>query len=579
MKFFQYISVYFSLFLCTTIVAQQEKTNYHRDSLAVDNLLSKIEEYHSKNMDSLLKDGRRALEISERINTIDQQYKLHRILGIMLAERGSKENYAKAILHFKRALKLSSKKGNQDQVISMTNNLSGVHFYQGDYSKALKYNIQVIEAAKKIKKDTVRHTMLGASFNVSAMIYKKILMPDSSMINYKRSASHYKLSDPIGYSTALNNLGALHSNQGNYEESFVCYKKALEGTRKNNSKLKEAIITLNLGELSVNLENYPEAIKYFKSTLKLSTENGYKKNQLLSYVGLTETYYFLKKKDSALLYLNRAFSLCDSLKSIDVKERLLFIKANRLQEAGDYKEASNYFKLHKELKDSLDKSNTIAKTTGVLINNQQKITEKKVDGLLNIVSKQYRWIYVFMASILILGILAYVIFKRYRSRLKTSKIDKKMLEASLQSEKDNNAYINRKLVAATANLALKTDLLSKVNDLLGQIKNQPSQNLTKEINETQTQIKIQKNMDTMWKEFFIHFEEVHPEFLKDLKSRYNITQHDLKICAFLKMNLSNKEICQLMNINPTTVRVNIHRIKKKLNIPKETSVVEFFSVN
>ncbi len=177
------------------------------------------------------------------------------------------------------------------------------------------------------------------------------------------------------------------------------------------------------------------------------------------------------------------------------------------------------------------------------------------------------------------GILAYVIFKRYRSRLKTSKIDKNILEASLQSEKDNNAYINRKLVAATANLALKTDLLSQINELLGQIKDQPAQNLTKEINETQTQIKIQKNMDTMWKEFFTHFEEVHPEFLKSLKSKYDITQHDLKICAFLKMNLSNKEICQLMNINPTTVRVNIHRIKKKLNIPKETSVVEFFSVN
>ncbi len=573
---FLYIILIFNL---VTVSGQEDIATYKKDSILVDNLLSKIEDYHTKNIDSILKYGKSALEISERINTVDQQYKLHRILGITLAERGSKENYDKAILHFKRALELSSKKGDQDQVVSMTNNLSGVHFYQGDFSKALKYNIQVIEAARKIKKDTVRHIMLGASFNLSAMIYKKILMLDSSMVNYKRSASHYKLSDPIGYSTALNNLGALHLNQGNYEESFVYYKEALEGAKKNNSKLKEAIVILNLGELLIKLENYPEALKYFKNALKLSAENGYKRNQLLSYVGLTETYYFLKKRDSASLYLNRAFLLCDSLKSIDVKQRLLFIKGNRLQEVGDYESASSYFKLHKELKDSLDNNNTIAKTTGVLINNQQKVSEKKVEGLLSLVSKQYRWIYIFIISILLLGILTYFIFKGYRSRLKTSGIDKKILEASLQSEKDNNAYINRKLVAATANLALKTDLLSQVHELLGQIKNQPSQNLTKEINETQTQIKIQKNMDTMWKEFFTHFEEVHPEFLKSLKSKYDITQHDLKICAFLKMNLSNKEICQLMNINPTTVRVNIHRIKKKLNIPKETSVVEFFSVN
>ncbi len=381
MKYLQFLYIIFIVFNLFTLSAQRDIATYKKDSILVDDLLSKIKEYETKNTASLLEDARRALEISERISTIGQQYILYRILGNTLIKRGSKEDLAKATLHFEKALALSSKKGDQDQIILMTNNLSGAHFFQGNFSKALKYNIQVIEAARKMKKDTVKmHKTLGSSYNMSGMIYYKIFMFDSSMVNYKRSASHYEIVNSPRYYNALNNLGILHKDQENHEESFVYFKKTLEGTKKYDFRPTQTAANLNLGDLSIILENYLEALKYYKNALKLSTKYGYDKRQLLSYEGLTKAYYLLKQKDSASLYLDRAFLLCDSLKLVDVKERLLFIKANRLQEAGDYKEASNYFKLHKELKDSLNKNNTIAKTTGVLIDNQQKVSKKKVDG-------------------------------------------------------------------------------------------------------------------------------------------------------------------------------------------------------
>ena len=78
-----------------------------------------------------------------------------------------------------------------------------------------------------------------------------------------------------------------------------------------------------------------------------------------------------------------------------------------------------------------------------------------------------------------------------------------------------------------------------------------------------------------WALFERNFNQVHEEFFKKLAQINNkLTPKDLKLCAYIKMNLSNKEIAPLMNITVRGVETHRFRLKKKLDL-KEKNIFEF----
>ncbi len=576
MKFFQYLLISITLFICAIITAQENVYNI-KDSIYIRRLITEAGKYNSRNIDSAERDARNALLLSQKIGNINLEIHSRSALAIILAQKKGKENLEEARYHFTANLPLSRSIGDSTASFSFVNNMSNVYVSMKNYPKALKYALQSVVLSKQLKKD--KEAKLGISYNTLGKIYWDANLRDSALFSYKKAKYHFKkIQSPYEYYID-GTIGEVYLLQENYDEGYVYLKYAYDKLKEADNNFEFTRISNLLGTLLLKMEDANRAKQYYEEALKIGNKKDYKNLQIKSFFGLAKVFYVEKKMDSAGFYIDKALKHIKALELIEDKVEILELKADILSGKGKAKEALGYYNLSKNLNDSLAELKNIPETTNILVQHQNKTNEEKVSTMQRILAKKNKWIIVITVLLLFLGGLSYFFIKKYRKRLDVSHKNKEVLEISLQSEKDNNAYINRKLVAATANLALKTDLLSQIHELLGQIKNQPAQNLTKEINETQTQIKIQKNMDTMWKEFFTHFEEVHPEFLKDLKSRYAITQHDLKICAFLKMNLSNKEICQLMNINPTTVRVNIHRIKKKLKIPKESSVVEFFSVN
>ena len=73
-----------------------------------------------------------------------------------------------------------------------------------------------------------------------------------------------------------------------------------------------------------------------------------------------------------------------------------------------------------------------------------------------------------------------------------------------------------------------------------------------------------------WKRFEVNFKELHEDFFERLLKEFpKLTPKDLKLCAYLKMNLSSKEIAPLMGISLRGVEIHRYRLRKKLQI--ETS--------
>jgi len=89
---------------------------------------------------------------------------------------------------------------------------------------------------------------------------------------------------------------------------------------------------------------------------------------------------------------------------------------------------------------------------------------------------------------------------------------------------------------------------------------------------------VERNLSSEddWKIFESHFDEAHQDFFKRLIEAYpELTPSDLKLCAYLRLNLSSKEIAPLLNITVRGVEIRRYRLRKRLKLPKEENLVEF----
>jgi DNA-binding CsgD family transcriptional regulator len=121
------------------------------------------------------------------------------------------------------------------------------------------------------------------------------------------------------------------------------------------------------------------------------------------------------------------------------------------------------------------------------------------------------------------------------------------------------------------------EFLTKVREELLRLQKQGKDTVeVSEIKKIQRMLTEEDKLNEQWEQFSIHFDRVHAGFLSLLKDRYTtINQQELKLCAYLIMNLSSKEIAQLMAISVRGVEVSRYRLRKKLQIPTEMNLFEF----
>ncbi len=79
--------------------------------------------------------------------------------------------------------------------------------------------------------------------------------------------------------------------------------------------------------------------------------------------------------------------------------------------------------------------------------------------------------------------------------------------------------------------------------------------------------------------FRLHFENIHPDFFTKLleESNHQLSQLDLKHCAYIKMNFDTRAMANLLNVEPKSIRMARYRIKQKLTLDKTTDLIDFIN--
>ncbi|MBL7808987.1 MAG: hypothetical protein JNN28_14305 [Saprospiraceae bacterium] len=159
-----------------------------------------------------------------------------------------------------------------------------------------------------------------------------------------------------------------------------------------------------------------------------------------------------------------------------------------------------------------------------------------------------------------------------RSQAAVSDILQEKLEAEI-------AFKNQELATATMHLVQKGELLQTIQENLHQIQEKSTNPaVKKEIQQVLNLLNFDANLNDDWEQFAFHFDRVHVDFLKRLREKHpELSSTDHKLCAYLRMNLSTKEIAPLMNISVRGVEASRYRLRKKLGLPNDANLAEIIA--
>ncbi len=150
-----------------------------------------------------------------------------------------------------------------------------------------------------------------------------------------------------------------------------------------------------------------------------------------------------------------------------------------------------------------------------------------------------------------------------------SKLEKEKLELQIQSQ-------NQELASSTMHLAQKSEMLKKLKEDLQKIAKASSDGaISKQLRKVIRKVSADETLDQDWQQFAKHFDRVHGDFLKRLREKHpQLTPKDHRLCAYLRMNLSSKEIAPLLNISVRGVEIARYRLRKRLEINGDVNLID-----
>lgn len=409
--------------------------------------------------------------------------------------------------------------------------------------------------------------------------------------DYDQSHRYYQ------YATKLLDTNSLdwHRLQINYSRLLFLeekYDSAIALLRKPIEFLREqggdegllAVAWLNMGSYLAALDQRDSAYRCYQESLNLLGEGGNKNLRVLLYENIGN--YFRYKKDYAQArdyYRNAqqtalADSNLSSYASIAYELSVLFSEQGMLDSSYHYLNEYNQLVYRVQQPMNMESQKNYVNMVMELSQSRSQLAERSV----KLKNKQMVILGVTAAGIIVTVILLWLVAlerrRRSRQTLLLKEIEHQELTNQLESEKEIRRLQEEKTEQKIRELTSYTLLLSNKNNVLRSVKETALK--AKEEKDESGFDKIKRLIDTnlnmdsdYWEQFVGHFVQVAPHFFENLKQYGpHLTPNEIKLCAYIRIGLSSKQIAQLLNLSQESVNKNRYRLRKKLNLEKEVDL-------
>jgi len=488
-------------------------------------------------------------------------------------------NYLEAVRLMDSSATLQYSYKNFTRYGSALNAIGVIYYEMGNYSKAMEYYKQALKTMDTIEIKTYHradlHRNIGKLHGVQTNYNLAISSYNKAMKVYEETE------DNLYQSYTLSDIGNTYSQMGEYVTALEKYNNSLTIGETYDFPPVVNIAYSNIGETYMKLKKYNLAIDYIQKSLDVKNNDASDVNYISNLNNLGHSHSMLGNTQKAITYLNEATMFSDSIKVYKHLKDALYYRALAYEKSGNLKKSIADFKRAQIIKDSIfsiEKAKQIREFQTIYETekkeNQIVLQEKEIKTLNAKAAndKLTKTLYsIGMFSFLTIAGLLYFGFKQ---RIKKNKIAREKQEEIYKQE---IAFKKKELTSQTLHLVQKSTFLQELKSNLEKIKQSPE--LFKiEFKRLVMLLKKESAEDKDWEVFKSYFSEVHNNFDNKIKTiAEDISEKEIRLASFLRMNLSTKEIASMLNVLPDSVLKSKYRLKKKLQLDKAADLTEFLN--
>ncbi len=507
-----------------------------------------------------------------------------------------KSNPDSALFYLNKALGLSDKYGNKKHLYSIYGQFAQLFSKSGNYSISLEYYFKIL---KLLDDESARGYDTISIDGKYANTFIAIGTTYFNMENNTKALEYYlKSLQKVNYLAKLDpkfpanekrliifvNMGGAYLSSRDPEKARLHFEKALEMNRPLNNQVNYGVLYNNLGIVYKEKKDFAKAFDYYNKCLDIRTRLSDSAGLAQVYNNLGDYYYLTGDYNKAVEILNKALLYSQKTENIRSQMKAANFLSMTYEKINKATEALAMHKLFKQLNDSIINSEQIQNTARLELQYQyeKQRKESELQQEIQLARKERKaLIYLIIAGLLLFSFVIVVLLNRnQRIKMKQSKLLQESLELeskNLNLEKQNLEleleFRNKELATHVMYLLKKNEFIGSITEKLLSLKPLMlpenklwMQDIVKE---------MKSNIDnTVWGEFEVRFQQVHRDFYINLSEKYpDLTPNETKLCAFLRLNMTTKDISAITFQSLKSIQVARARLRKKMDITRDDNLV------
>lgn len=517
-------------------------------------------------------------------------------LAFGMAEHNENSNPYQALFFANEAIIIIEEQKLKDFEILMqwckSCNFKGVLYKNtGSYMEAVgcyQQSLQALEEFNKLskpittaQKENLSLAKANTLYNIGVVHYLQRRFDKASELYDEAQQIYIELRDSILLAGCYNNKGVLYEQMDSLDLSLFYYNEARK-IYDSKKKLKSvAVCSNNIGNIFKKKKNYTVARAQYENALLIRRQLADQRGISIVYNNLSALYLDMGNADSTKKYAYLALSIAKSIGNWETYRNSCATLADIHAIQGNLDSTTRYYKKLLQIGDTLFNE----RSQKSIIEMQMKYeSEKKEKELIQLQKKIEARRYI--QNILIVAIIAFILISvlmimlfRQKSRILRNKNhsllkEKQIQELTIEKTQLELESKNRELATLAIHISNKNEILSEILQKLEKSELENDNSIS--IKELIRFINQNFQFDRDWERFKLHFESVNKGFFERLLEKFpDITPYEQRLTAYLRINLTTKELCQLLNISVAGVNKSRQRLRKKLGIDSDTNLVSF----
>lgn len=433
--------------------------------------------------------------------------------------------------------------------------ISQIYSDLGNYDKSSEMSFEALKLYEDLEDEK---GISKALYRVGNIYFEQEKWEKSLDYNQQSLAISREINDLIGVSRGLNNVAADYGNMGEFENFENYIRQAIVINKKTGRKLWEGINYFNLAIINRENQFYDTAYYYYQKAELLFIEINNITKLSAIYTHFSKYYEELGDVGQSLIFANKAYQLAHD----NQIKRPIQIAAMRLHHVylknHNIDSAYKYSQIQSQMEDSLG----LEKSLNRLLQLELLYEFEKQEQQRELEQERINFYFIISATIIISFFIFVIIIliARHRLKVKTTIIKRKELENEIDSK-------NKELTSNVMSLMRKNEILSEIAEKLLKVRDDAVKDDTKlAIQRIATELE-QSTDKEIWEEFEVRFQQVHSEFYNKLLEKHpDLSPSEQRLCAFLRLNMTTKEISELTGQRTNSLEIARARLRKKLGI-------------